>query len=278
MAQARTHQVRTRAQLLAVAALAVVGYAATFLVAVHTSAGLRVDARLFHAVNGTSSGTVVARAGATALETIDAATLTASVLALAFLALVRGRRRRAFAAAAVVVCSVGSAELLKHGGAHVPGMLSTGREATFPSGHTSIAVSLGLALVLAVPPVLRGAAALVGAAYAAGIGLSVVVLAWHEPSDVVGSFFLCAAWTALAGALLGTRPGWAAVSRRGIALAVATVAGALAAAAVLAARHPHAVESARSRPALAATAALLGLLSLAVFGVLTPLLGEEEPS
>jgi len=268
---------RTRALLPAVAGLAAVAYVLTFLVAVHTDLGLRADARLYREVSG-SGGSGFGRAGRTALETIDVSTLAAGVLALAFLALARGRARRALAAAAVVVCSVGSAELLKHGAPHVPGLLPSAREATFPSGHTSVAVSLGLGLVLAVPPVLRGAAALAGAAYAAGIGLSVVVLGRHEPSDVVGAFFLCAMWAALAGVFLRAMPGRAAVSPRGLALAGLTVAGALAIAGVLAARHPSAVESVRSRPALAATAAVFGLVSIAVFGVLTPLLGEEERS
>jgi membrane-associated phospholipid phosphatase len=266
---------RARGLLAALALLCAVGSALTFLVALHTAHGLHDDAALYRRVSGNGTA-VFDHAGRTALETIDTTTLGLGVLALAFLALARGRAGRALAAAAVVACSVGSAELLKHGLPHIARAVPPGRLATFPSGHTSIAVSLGLGLLLAAPPVLRPAAALLGAAYAAGIGLAVIVLGWHYPSDVVGSFFLCGTWAALAGIALRAVPGRTAVSPRGLVVGLAVVAVALAAAAALAARHPLAVQSVRSSPALAATAAALGVLSLAVFGALAPLVGESR--
>lgn len=262
--------------LLPLAALACAGgYALTFALALHTRQGLHADLELYRRVSG-NGGATVERAGRQALETIDAGTLALGVLVLAFLGLARGRAERALAAAAVVVCSVGSAELLKHAAPHLAGALPPGREASFPSGHAAIAVSLGLGLVVAAPPVLRPLAALAGAAYGAGVALSVVVLGWHRPSDVVGSILLCGFWTALAGIALRARPGRAAVFRGGLALGLVAVATALAVAAALAARHPLAVESVRSRPALVATAAMIGALSLAVFAGLAPLLGERE--
>ncbi len=260
--------------LALVTLLGAAGYALTFLVAVHTPQGLHVDAALYRRLSG-YEGVVVQPAGRRALETIDAGSLALGVLVLAFLALVRGRAGRAAAAAALVVCSVGSAELLKHALPHVAGAVPAGRPATFPSGHTAVAVSLGLGLVVALPPLLRATAAIAAAAYGAGIALSVVVLGWHYPSDVVGSFFLCAFWAGGAGIALRARPGGAAISARGLVLAALAAAAALAFAAWLAARHPLAVASVRSQPALLATAVALGALSVALFAVVTPLLGER---
>ena len=87
--------------------LCAAGYALVFLVALHTPRGLHVDAVAYERLSG-SAGAVVQPAGRQALRTIDAGTLALGIVVLAFLALVRGRLERAAAAAAVVVCSVGS--------------------------------------------------------------------------------------------------------------------------------------------------------------------------
>jgi hypothetical protein len=42
----------------------------------------------------------------------------------------------------------------------------------------------------------------VGGAFAAAVGYSVIVLAWHFPSDVFGGFLVAGMWTALAVAVL----------------------------------------------------------------------------
>jgi len=133
----------------------------------------------------------------------------------------------------------------------------------------------GLALVLAAPPVLRPIAALVGAAYAAGIALSVIALGWHYPSDAVASFFICGFWACIAGIVSGGVARRPTVSVPGILAAIVVVGAGLFAAAILASRHPAAVAAVRSRQSLIATAALLGVLSLATFSALTPLLEEE---
>jgi membrane-associated phospholipid phosphatase len=259
------------------ALLCALGYVATFLVAIHTGRGLHDDAALFRHVSGTTALPVRATGAARALILgIDAGFVAVAVVLLVVLAMVQRRFGRAVAAAAIVVCSVGSAEALKHGLPHLGWAIPDGRLPTFPSGHTSIAASLGLALVLASPPVLRPAAALVGAAYTAGVGLSLVLLSSHFPSDVVGSVFLCGFWaSAIASALPGTtaRP---VVSGAGALIGVAGVAGGLIVAAVSAGRHPAAVDAFRSARSVLATGTLIGLLSLAVFGAFTPLVAEER--
>lgn len=259
------------------ALLCALGFVATFLVALHTGRGLHDDAALFHHVYGNTALPVRAAGAARRLLLgIDAAFVVVAASLLAVLSIVQRRLDRAVAAVAIVVCSVGTAEVLKHGLPRLDAAIPAGRPPTFPSGHTSIAVSLGLALVLAAPPVLRPAAALVGAAYAAGIGLSVILLGWHFPSDVVGSFFICGFWAAAIAAVLPGTVARPAVSPAGVLVAVGGVAAALIVAAVVAGRHPAAVDAVRSARSVLATAAALGVLSVAVFGAFTALVAEAR--
>jgi len=264
--------VRTSRLLPLVAAACAVAFALTVLVFLHTQRGLSLDRSAFERVSG-NAPLPFQTAGQRTLRTIDAATVAGAVLVLVFLAVARRRVARAVAAAAVVALSVGSAELLKHGLPWLAGAVPAGRPPTLPSGHTAVAVSLGLALVIAVPPVLRPSAALVGAAYGAAIAFSVVLLGWHYPSDAIASFFVCGFWAAVVGLALRGTPRLE-LSFRGAAVAVGAVA--LGVAAALASRHPVAVATVRSRPALVEAAAACGLLSLAVFAAIAPLVGERE--
>lgn len=241
-------------------------FAVTFLVAIRTSVGLHDDAFLFHHVSGNARAPV--RTATRAVETIDVGSLAVGIVLVGLL----GRARRGIVAAAVVVLSLATAEGLKHGLPHLGGLLPVGRAPTFPSGHTSIAASLGLAVVIAVPAVLRPLAAIVGAAYAAGIGLALVVLAWHFPSDVVGSFCIAGFWASVGAALVATpsRP-----RATGLAVSAVAVAFGLLIAALLAVRHPAAVESLRTQRALVATAAAIGAVSVATFAAVAGVSGDE---
>jgi membrane-associated phospholipid phosphatase len=263
--------------LPALALLCALGFAATFLVALHTGRGLHDDAALFARVSGNPALPVRATGAArTLLLGIDAAFLAVASVLLVVLALLQRRVGRAFAAVAIVGCSVVSVEALKHGLPQLGSAIPAGRAPTFPSGHTSIAVSLGLALVVAAPPVLRPVAALVGAAYAAGVGLSLILLGWHLPSDVVGSFFICGFWAAAIAATLPCAAVRPSMSLPGVAVAVAAVAVGLALAAVVAGGHPAAVEAIRSARSVLATAVLVGALSVVLFGAFTPLVGQAR--
>jgi len=77
----------------------------------------------------------------------------------------------------------------------------------YPSGHTTAAFSVGVALWLAAPPGRRTAAGAIGLAYGAMVGVGVVAAGWHFVSDVVGAVLVVGFWTALAMvALLWARP------------------------------------------------------------------------
>jgi hypothetical protein len=260
---------------LAFGAACALGFAVTYLVALHSSKGVRLDLELYRRASGNASQPVKA-VGERALRTIDIGSIGVALLGVVAAALVRRRLVRAAASVAVVVLSVGTAEALKHGLPHVPHGVPVGRGWSFPSGHSSIAVSLGLALVVAVPSVLRPSAAVFGAAYAAGIGLSLVVLGWHYPSDVIGSFFICGFWACVILALLSGNESRRSLHFVGLVLACVVVAGALLVAAVIASRHPGAVAEARSSRSVVGLAALLGSLSLALFGALTLLVAEPS--
>jgi len=261
----------TRKRLLAiVAALSAAAFVATYVLLIRDPRGVAFDRHAFARLTGDAPAPY-RLAGTQTLRTIDVGTVAAALLVLAFLAIVRRRVGRAVGAAVVVVASVGTAELLK---ATLP--FPAGRPPTFPSGHTAVAVSLGLALVLAVPPVLRMTAALAGAGYGAAIAFAVVILGWHYPSDALGSFFICGAWFALVALALRGAPYRPAVSGRGVMLAVAVVAAALVAAGAVAARHHVAVSSIRSAPSVAALAVAYGILSLVLFAAVTPLVGESS--
>lgn len=74
--------------------------------------------------------------------------------------------------------------------------------AAWPSGHATAAMTLALCGVLAAPPRLRPAAAAVGGLLAIAVSYSILVLAWHFPSDVLGGFFVAGLWTSLGVATL----------------------------------------------------------------------------
>ena len=86
---------------------------------------------------------------------------------------------------------------------------------SWPSGHSTAAMSLALCLVLVVGPRLRPLAALAGAGYAVAVGYALVVLGFHVPSDVLGGY-LVAATFALAGAaaLAAAEARWPAAAPR----------------------------------------------------------------
>lgn len=83
---------------------------------------------------------------------------------------------------------------------------------TYPSGHVTAAAALGLALTLVVPTRWRYAAAAAGAVFTAAMGVAVLVLHRHLPSDVVGGVLVAVTWYLGAVAVLAARRAGAARS------------------------------------------------------------------
>jgi membrane-associated phospholipid phosphatase len=120
--------------------------------------------------------------------------------ALAGVALARGRSRVALAVVSVLVAAPLTAEILKPLLAHSHARVgwSVVGAASWPSGHSTAAMSLALCAVLVSPRDLRPLVAAIGTLFAVAVGFSLLVLAWHMPSDVFGGYLIAALWSAIA--------------------------------------------------------------------------------
>jgi membrane-associated phospholipid phosphatase len=236
--------------LLALGALSAAGAAIVWLAAFVVPGGRVLDAAALRAFAGV---------GRTPLEpSIDGVAVLANplpfVIGGALLVGVALLRRRPLMAAVVPVVLVGAngcTQLLKPALADLR-IIDVGRmdrvyTGSWPSGHATASMSLALCLVLVVGPRLRPLAALVGAAYAIGVGYALVALGWHLPSDVLGGYLVAAGFTLLGAAVLAaleTRRPVPAAPRAGPPAAIpwaeaAASAATLAAAAALGLVHEH---------------------------------------
>jgi membrane-associated phospholipid phosphatase len=68
------------------------------------------------------------------------------------------------------------------------------RDAAYPSGHSTAAMALSLALLIIVPRAYRPLTAALGALFTIAVSFSVLILEWHFPSDVVGGYLVATAW------------------------------------------------------------------------------------
>lgn len=67
--------------------------------------------------------------------------------------------------------------------------------AAFPSGHATASMTLAFAAVLVAPAAWRRVVALLGALFTVAVSESILLLAWHFPSDVIGGFVVAMAST-----------------------------------------------------------------------------------
>jgi membrane-associated phospholipid phosphatase len=128
-------------------------------------------------------------------------------LVLALIALVRGRWRTALAIPALFVLTGATTEHLKHlvASPRVDEWLGAHAQisaASWPSGHSTAAMTMALCAVLAVPPRARPTVAVLGACYALGVAISILTLGWHWPSDVFGGYLVAATYVLVAIAAL----------------------------------------------------------------------------
>jgi membrane-associated phospholipid phosphatase len=202
-------------------------------------------------------------------------------LALAAIALVRGRARVAVAIPLIFVATGATTESLKH-------LLATPRfdewlghaqigAASWPSGHSTAAMTMALCAVIAAPPRLRPTVAAVGGAFAVAVAYAILTLGWHFPSDVFGGYLVAATYVLLAvsaiafserrwpsrrGAEAGSRPADV-VPALGVALAgVGGVAG-------VALARPHAlIDYASAHTTFVAGALAIAALAAVLAGVI----------
>jgi membrane-associated phospholipid phosphatase len=181
----------------------IVAFVVLFLFFVRSTRGQLIDTIAL------ASNTLGAnRLGGPVNTVLDAISIVAVVIAMfvvGFIALIR--RRVALAVTSIVLIGGAniSAELLKRWLVRPDLGIDEARAAagnSFPSGHTTIAASVAVAFVLVLPPRARGVGAVVGAVYAALVGVATMSAGWHRPSDAVAAFLVVGVWAALAGMLL----------------------------------------------------------------------------
>ena len=264
------------AGLVALAAACAAALLALWWAAVRTAEGRRLDDS---ATGRLTEGSRAYDETSDLLDTISVSSLALLGAAIMAVALLRGRPRLALGAGAAVLGANLTTQYLKAAldrpgpDGPVPG--------SFPSGHVTVAMSLALALVLVAPPALRVAAALVGGAYAVGVGVAVIALDWHRPSDVVGAYLVTVAWAAAVAAVLAGAPGRGELRPRGRmprraalaggAVSVALALGFGAVAAASARRRLDLVEVVDDKTAFAAAAAVCALAGAALVGLVAAL-------
>ena len=170
---------------LCVAGLCVVALALTWVVAALVPATHVKDAVALHDFTLLGGPRVDDVANAL-LHLLDPLLYTIWAGILVAVAFARGRPRVALAVGLVLGLAPLTAEMLKpllaHSHARIGGSEITA--ASWPSGHATAATALVLCAVLVVPRRLRPIVAALGAMFAAGVGFSLLMLAWHLPSDV----------------------------------------------------------------------------------------------
>lgn len=196
------------------------------------------------------------------------------------LALARRRVSVAVAIAAILLAANVTTQLLKvllsqPRYSLVAGGVASSPAGSWPSGHSTAAMSLALCSVLAAPSILRPLVAPIGGGFAVAVGYSLLTLGAHFPSDVLAGFLVAATWTMLAIAalsVLGTRRSRRedprTVGRVSVRAALAPGAAALLAALLLAlvavVARPHDVVAYAGREALVVGAAAIATIGVAV--------------
>jgi|KBSMisStandDraft_5_1062788.scaffolds.fasta_scaffold622494_2 membrane-associated phospholipid phosphatase len=184
---------------LGLAALCVVAMALIYLIVVHVPAARTRDARVLHDFTDLYRPWIDTW-GSHVLHLLEPLRYTLWGIAIVAFAIARGQPRTAFAVAIVLTFAPLSAEVLKPLLAHhheAIGRVRVG-DASWPSGHATAALTVVLCALLVCPARWRLAAGLLGAAYVIAVGLALLILAWHMPSDVVGGYLLATLWIALA--------------------------------------------------------------------------------
>lgn len=176
-------------RLLALALLAAGAFVAVYLLAIQTELGQRADRAAL--AGGRQIPAQAQDAADSVLGIVSIGSLMIVTAALSAIALLRRRPELLLVPATIIGTSLIATELLKDWLLERPDLAATPlkpAENSYPSGHTTIFASIGLAALVVAPPRLRGVAALAAAGLAAAAGVFVVTAGWHRPSDPIGSY------------------------------------------------------------------------------------------
>jgi membrane-associated phospholipid phosphatase len=193
---------RARRALVAIAAVATSLFILLYAFAVRTRWGQRLDAAAVNGRRVLSSHDV--HVASRLHASIDIASLTLLGSAILLVALVRGRLRLALGAGTIIVGSVATSEILKRTLSRpYLGVTDALRHTpTFPSGHTSVAMALGVSAIFVTPRRWRAPVAVLSALFASAMGCSLVATASHRPSDTIGAALVVTGWSAVVAAVL----------------------------------------------------------------------------
>ncbi|WP_200814643.1 phosphatase PAP2 family protein [Blastococcus haudaquaticus] len=181
-----------------IAAVAAVLFAATYWTAVWTVTGQRIENGALRGADQASEAARLAASDELSWITLSSFAVLCAVLVLA--AWYRGGLRVAVGVGVILAGSTAVTQTLKRVVLPRPDLVPVTGEYThnsFPSGHTTIAMSLLFALLIVVPHRWRGVAVAVGAAFAVAIGAQTVTAKWHRLSDTVGADLVALAVTCL---------------------------------------------------------------------------------
>lgn len=191
-------------RLWAAAAGAVLLLACVYGAFVRTAAGQRWENAVLRGRREDET-LAAARAANRVLDHITLSSLGAAVAVLVLLGLARRRYVLTVAGAGTVGFSVLIAEVLKRYVLERPDLVAAPERLlgnSFPSGHTTIAMSVLFGLVLVVPYRWRGVAVGVCSLWATFVGAYTVAAGWHRPSDTIGADLLVLAVACSVTALL----------------------------------------------------------------------------
>lgn len=180
-------------RLLTLSAIALGAFVVVYLLAVRTELGQRIDQAAF--AGGDQTPERAADAAGRLLGIVSVGGLMISALLLGAVAALRRRPSLILVPAAVIGLTMISVEILKHVVLTRPTLLANPMFTvnTYPSGHTAVAISIGLSAVLVSPARLRPWVSVGAALLAAGFGIFVVTAGWHFPSDALGAYALALA-------------------------------------------------------------------------------------
>lgn len=172
---------------LLLAIVSAAALAAVYVLAVRTTTGQRLENAALRGADQASPGAVTT--ADTALDHITVISLAVATLAIALIGLLRRKVRLTVLAVGVIVLGQVITQSLKRFILPRPELVDSPvgyAHNTFPSGHTTIAMTVLVAVILVAPFRLRGVAMMVVMTWAVSIGAYTVTAKWHRASDTLG--------------------------------------------------------------------------------------------
>ncbi|MFC7550752.1 phosphatase PAP2 family protein [Plantactinospora sp. GCM10030261] len=186
--------------LVFLAAVQVLAFAAIWRYAVRTVDGQWLDTV---ALTGNNIGRQhIEGLIRTVLNAMSVVSLLVATVVIGFIALIRRRIALAILATLLIAGANITTQALKWVIARPDFGIDPERAAagnSLPSGHTAVAASVAVALVLVLPRKARVWGAFVGAIYTALAGVATLSAGWHRPSDAIASMLVVGVWAALVG-------------------------------------------------------------------------------